>query len=233
MRKGFTLIELMIVVAIIAIIAAIAIPSLLRSRIAANETAAVGGLKQITSHEASMRQTDGDANGVKDYWTRDVAGFYALQNVAGEMLKYIDVQMAHADAGVTAQAGYVAPYVVTVPAEAKSGYLYRALITDEDVPAMPYVDVALTAQPVIGASCTNLSKYGFIAFPFDYGRDGVRVMIVNEEGVIYGVDNGAGGTAPATSGNDLALGGAAPDSWPGQDPTAVASGGGRFWGASD
>ena len=40
--KGFSLIELLIVVAIILIIAAIAVPSFLRSRIAANESAAVG-----------------------------------------------------------------------------------------------------------------------------------------------------------------------------------------------
>ncbi len=44
-NQGFSLIELLIVVAIILIIAAIAIPSLLRSRIAANQASAVGSLR--------------------------------------------------------------------------------------------------------------------------------------------------------------------------------------------
>jgi len=50
-EKGFSLIELLIVVAIILIIAAIAIPNLLRSRIAANEASAVRGIRAITTAE--------------------------------------------------------------------------------------------------------------------------------------------------------------------------------------
>ena len=54
-NSGFTLIELMIVVAIIAIIAAIAIPSLMRSRMQANEANALGSLRAITTGQISFQ----------------------------------------------------------------------------------------------------------------------------------------------------------------------------------
>ena len=52
-RDAFTLVELMIVLAIIAIVAAFAIPNLMKSRMSANETAAIGALRTILAAEGT------------------------------------------------------------------------------------------------------------------------------------------------------------------------------------
>lgn len=70
--SGFTLIELMIVIAIIAIIAAIAVPNLLAAKLSSNETAAIATMRSLVSAQAQVAATgriDADNDGRGEHAT--------------------------------------------------------------------------------------------------------------------------------------------------------------------
>jgi prepilin-type N-terminal cleavage/methylation domain-containing protein len=196
-KKGFTLIELMIVIAIIAIIAAIAIPGLLSSQRASNERNASTSLKTLSSAEADFRANDRDWNHVNDFWTANIAGLYTMTNsaVAGATansttdpsIKLIELSVASADTDATTPAAGGENLDLTnfaVPS-AKAGYWYMALVFDNtltgSVESTYKVDTGGT--PVMG-SVHNTSKFGFLAYP-DSQSAGKYVFIVNENNTIF------------------------------------------------
>ena len=193
-NRGFTLIELMIVIAIIAIIAAIAIPGLLSSQRASNERNASTSLKTLTSAEADFRANDRDWNHVNDFWTADVKGLYCLSNGAivgaasvttDPPLKLIELSVASADADGTTHGSEAYALSQFAVSSAKAGYWYQALTLDLSVQGVDQTYALDTVGTVMaGQSVHNTSKFGFSTWP-DSQSAGKYMFIVNENNTIF------------------------------------------------
>jgi prepilin-type N-terminal cleavage/methylation domain-containing protein len=140
-QGGFSLIELLIVVAIIGIIAAIAIPNLLASRRAANEASAISGIRSLATAEAMYRQTVGNGT--------DYANMSQLLSRG-----MIDGVLANATTPATAKSNYV--YAITLSADLSNYVVGAAPATtlngsrrfSADTPAVIYEDTtSVTTVP--------------------------------------------------------------------------------------
>jgi len=100
-RHGFTLVEIMIVVAIISLLAAIAIPNLLRARHNANEAAGIAALRTVSTACESFRSAQTP--------TSYPANLAALSTAVPP---YIDAGLAGATAAATARQGYFYTYAL-------------------------------------------------------------------------------------------------------------------------
>jgi prepilin-type N-terminal cleavage/methylation domain-containing protein len=190
-KAGFTLIELMIVVAIIAIIASIAIPRLLSARLAANESAAIATLRSLSSAQAQVQSSaaiDTDADGGGEYgYFAELAGTFPMRiSVAGAPAAGVIGTDELTPAVLSSAFGIVDANGVV----SRSGYCYQVFLPAPGV--APIAGIPEAANGGAGAmpgsdNCEIL--WCAYAWPITFSQSGNRAFFINQEGDLLQMNN--------------------------------------------
>jgi type IV pilus assembly protein PilA len=152
---GFTLVEMLLVVAIIGILAAVAVPGLLRARMSGNEASAIGSLRAVNSAESSYSSTC-------------AAGAYAVT---------LD-DLAKPPNG-TSQ-GFISPDLAS-NGVTKSGYQHT--MAKDASPGT--LDVGTPAATCNGSTSTPATSYFASAVPITLNSTGTRYFATDKRGTIF------------------------------------------------
>jgi prepilin-type N-terminal cleavage/methylation domain-containing protein len=201
--RGFTLIELMIVVAIIAIIVAIAIPSIMRSRISANQTSAIASLDVIVKMNVQFRSNDPDRNGISDFWVENVWGLYGMKIGGGERIQMVSKSLADSDydapgelSTINSNTSNFSIDTAMSSASPKSGYYVAMFVgqaeTGSSCSFTSDGDCYAGGDASGGSTCdnasstfTNENQFSASAFPSLYVNTGTVAYAVDETGNKY------------------------------------------------
>ncbi|MHC4923592.1 MAG: type II secretion system protein [Planctomycetota bacterium] len=219
-QAGFTLIELMIVIAIIAIIAAIAIPNLLAAKLSSNETSAIATLRNLGSSQLLCQtagKIDCDSDGVGEFGT-----LLELTGVVGVRSGYTSTD-SPTSSDFTSQRSAInpaplSPSLSNVNSEGivtKAGYGFIIFLPDASTPAK-FVHESNTGSmtsptavlSISGQSGSPLAKVGCdvaetiwcaYATPNQFGNSGNRAFFTGQSADVYQTGNDIGTTHSGSS----------------------------------